>query len=347
MRVLVTGGAGFLGINLVRHLFEKGIRDVLVVDIADFDYPERGRIRFYRADVRNPALMNKAMEGVDVVIHTAAALPLCSKEEIHSVDVDATRTVLEAAVGNKVDRFIHIATSAVYGIPKRHPIYETDDLGGEEIGDYGKAKMLAERICLEYRGKGLCLTILRPKSFVGPERLGIFSILYEWASEARNFPIPGKGDNLFQLLDVSDLCEAIYLCMTKEKDAVNDTFNIGAREFGTIREDFQAVLDHAGFKKRIVSFPVRPALWALSLLYLLKLSPVYKWNYSTVYVESFLSIEKAERVLGFSPRYSNREALIRNYQWYLENARSLGARTGVSHRVPWKQGALRALKLFF
>ena len=291
--------------------------------------------------------MNEAMEGVNVVVHTAAALPLYPKEEIYSVDVDGTRITLEASLGRQVDRFIHIATSAVYGVPKRHPIYETDPLGGEEIGDYGKAKMMAEEVCLDYRKKGLCVTILRPKSFIGPERLGIFALLYDWARDGRSFPIVGKGNNRYQLLDVEDLCEAIYLCMTKDQAAVNDTFNIGAREFTTIREDFQAVLDRAGFGKRIVSFPVKPALWALSLLYTLRLSPVYKWNYGTVYVDSFLSTEKAERVLGFVPRYSNREALIRNYEWYLANADKLGSETGVSHRVPWKQGALRLLKLFF
>jgi nucleoside-diphosphate-sugar epimerase len=191
------------------------------------------------------------------VVHTAAALPLYKKEEIYSVDVEGTRQVLDAALRAGVDRVVHIATSAVYGIPKRHPIYETDPLGGEEIGDYGKAKMMAEEICRQYRAKGLCVTILRPKSFVGPERLGIFALLYEWAREGRNFPILGKGDNRFQLLDVEDLCQAICLCMTREKDAVNDTFNIGAAEFGTIREDFQAVLDYAGFGKRVVSSRIR------------------------------------------------------------------------------------------
>jgi len=347
MKVLVTGGAGFLGINLIRNLLNKGIEEAASLDIAEFDYPERDRVEVFRGDVRDAALVRRAMKGAAVVVHTAAALPLYKKEEIYSVDVEGTRQVLDAALRAGVDRVVHIATSAVYGIPKRHPIYETDPLGGEEIGDYGKAKMMAEEICRQYRAKGLCVTILRPKSFVGPERLGIFALLYEWAREGRNFPILGKGDNRFQLLDVEDLCQAICLCMTREKDAVNDTFNIGAAEFGTIREDFQAVLDYTGFGKRVVSLPVRPALWALSLLWTLRLSPVYKWNYSTVFVESFLSIEKAQRVLGFAPKYSNREALIRNYQWYVENADRFGSRTGLSHRVPWKQGVLRLAKVFF
>ncbi|MBN1526116.1 MAG: NAD(P)-dependent oxidoreductase [Candidatus Omnitrophica bacterium] len=347
MRVLVTGGAGFLGINLIRLLMEKGIGDIVCVDIAEFDYPERGWVRAIKCDIRDAALMDKTMEGIDMVVHTAAALPLYKKEDIYSIDVEGTRTVLDAALRHKVRRFIHISTTAVYGIPKKHPIYETDPLGGEEVGDYGRAKIMAEGLCREYRKKGMCVPILRPKSFIGPERLGIFALLYDWADSGKNFPIVGKGDNLFQLMDVYDLSEAIYACMTKDADAVNDTFNLGAKEFRTIREDFQAVLDYAGHGKKIVSFPVKPALLALELLHYLKLSPVYKWNYGTAYVESFVSMEKAEKVLGFKPKYSNKDALIRNYRWYLDNKNKFGKAKGVSHRVPWDQGIWKIAKIFF
>lgn len=63
--------------------------------------------------------------------------------------------------------------------------------------------------------------------------------------------------------------------------------------------------------------------------------------------DSFVSIEKAERVLGFKPKYSNKEALIRNFQWYLANKHTFQGQAGVSHRVPWKQGALALAKRFF
>ena len=94
------------------------------------------------------------------------------------------------------------------------------------------------------------MPILRPKTFVGPERLGAFALLYDWAKDGRNFPVIGSGKNRYQLLDVEDLCAAIWLCMTKDRATVNDTFNIGAKQFATIREDFQAVLDAAGFGKQ-------------------------------------------------------------------------------------------------
>jgi nucleoside-diphosphate-sugar epimerase len=233
----------------------------------------------------------------------------------------------------------------VYGIPDHHPLFETDKLDG--VGPYGKAKILAENACIDFRKKNLCVPIIRPKSFIGPERLGVFALFYDWAKDGHGFPMIGSGKNRYQFLDVEDLCEAIYITLTADKTIVNDTFNIGAKEFTTMKEDYQVVLDAAGFGKKIKGFPAAPVIWTLRFLEFLKISPLYKWVYETASTDSFVSIEKAERVLGFTPKYSNKDALLRNYQWYLANLSSFEHRSGISHRVPWKQGILRFFKLFF
>jgi Nucleoside-diphosphate-sugar epimerases len=341
---LITGGAGFLGINLTRYLLARG-HHVVSLDIADFNYPERDRIKAIKGDIRDRSSVDRAMEGVQIVVHTAAALPLYRKEDIFSTDLDGTRNVLQSAFEHGVDRVIHISSTAVYGIPDHHPLYEDDPLHG--VGPYGEAKVKAEQICLEYRAKGMCVPIIRPKSFVGPERLGVFALLYDWAKDGKNFPMIGSGNNRYQLLDVEDLCEAIYLCATLDRDRVNDTFNIGAKEFTTMREDYQAVLDAAGFGKKIIPLPAAPVIWALRILEALHLSPLYKWVYETAATDSFVSIEKAERVLGFTPKYSNKEALVRNYRWYIEHLNEFEGVSGISHRVPWKQGVLRLAKILF
>jgi nucleoside-diphosphate-sugar epimerase len=128
---------------------------------------------------------------------------------------------------------------------------------------------------------------------------------------------------------------------------VNDVFNVGAKEFDTVRSDFQAVLDRAGKGRRIIPMPEFPSMVALATLRTLRLSPVYKWAYGTVSKESFVSIEKAEKVLGFAPRYSNKAALLRNYEWYLANLHRFEGASGVTHRVPWSQGVLTIAKRFF
>jgi nucleoside-diphosphate-sugar epimerase len=343
-KVLVTGGAGFLGINLIRYLMAKGYA-LASLDIEEFDYPERSRIEAIKGDIRDKAMLNQAMEDVDFVVHTAAALPLYSPEDIYTTDVEGTRNVLEAALIHGVERVVHISSTAVYGIPDHHPLYETDRLEG--VGPYGQAKIQAEMLCLEYRAKGIVVPVIRPKSFVGPERLGVFALLYDWAFTGHNFPMIGSGKNRYQLLDVEDLCEAIYLTLTLPEEKVNDTFNIGAAEFTTMKEDYQAVLDYAGHGKKVVSFPAAPAFWSLRLLDTLKLSPLYKWVYETASKDSFVSIEKAERQLGFRPKYSNKDALLKNFRWYIENQMQFDNASGVSHRVPWKQGVIGLLKRFF
>jgi nucleoside-diphosphate-sugar epimerase len=342
---LITGGSGFLGINMIRFLLNKKIKNITSLDIAPFDYPEKNKIKIVTGDIRDKTIVNKFMKGIDVVIHTAAALPLYKKEDIFSTEVEGTKILLESAFKNKVQRFIHISSTAVYGVPDHHPLYETDKLIG--VGPYGEAKILAENVCLEYRKKGMCVPIIRPKSFIGPERLGVFALFYDWAKDKKNFPMIGSGKNRYQLLDVEDLCESIYLCVTKNKKIVNDTFNIGAKEFTTMKEDYQAVLDYAGYKKKIISFPATPVIIGLKLLEALKLSPLYKWVYETASKDSFVSIEKAEKILGFKPKYSNKDALIRNYKWYLENLDKFKDQSGISHRVPWNQGILKIVKLFF
>ncbi len=343
-RFLITGGAGFMGINLTRYLLERG-HQVTSLDIAPFDYPEQDTIRAILGDIRIREDMEKALEGVDIVIHCAAALPLYTPEEIFSTEVDGTRMVLDTAHAAGIDRVVHTSTTAVYGIPDHHPLLETDPVQG--VGPYGEAKVQAEAACREYREKGMCVPIIRPKSFIGPERLGVFAMFYDWAKDGKGFPMIGKGDNPYQLADVEDICQGAYLCATGERDKVNDHFNLGAREFTTMREDFQAVLDEAGFGKKIVGFPAGPVIAALKVLEALKLSPLYKWIYETACEESFVSIEKAQTVLGFDPLHSNKDALVRNYRWYLENMDTFQDRSGISHRVPWKQGALKIAKMFF
>ena len=340
-RFLVTGGAGFMGINLIRYLLDRG-HEVCSYDIAPFSYPEVDRIQELRGDIRDLNLHDQAFEGVDTVVHCAAPLPLADPEEIHSTNVGGTRALLNTAEQRGTRCFIHISSTAVYGVPDHHPLTEGDRMIG--VGAYGESKVQAEHVCADFRDRGMNLPILRPKSFVGPERLGAFELLYDFAYDGHNFPVLGSGNNLYQLLDVDDLSQAVLLCALGAPDTVNDTFNVGAAQYGSLRQSFQAVLDQAGHGKRIVGFPAAPAIWTLRALEAMHLSPLYKWIYETAGKESFVSIDKITKQLGYAPQHSNEEALIRNFEWYVANHERISQAAGITHRVPWKRGALKLLR---
>ena len=341
MRWAISGGAGFLGLHLARRLLADG-HEVRTLDLAPLDDAELEQgVEELRGDVRSPRDAAALVDGARILVHAAAALPSqVSRQSIRSVNVEGTATLLAAAAEAGVNRVVLVSSTAVYGIPKVHPIHEDDPLVG--VGAYGESKIEAEEVTRDFGRRGLDFTIVRPKTFIGPERLGVFEILFDWIREGRRIYTLGDGANRYQLLAVEDLVEAIVLA-ARRRTAAGETLNVGAKEFGTVREDLQALIDHAGSSSRLTKVPARPAEIALRGLELARLSPLAEWHYKTAHRDSFVTIDRAEEVLGWMPRLSNAEALCRTYDWYLEHRDSL-AKAGVTHRVPWNQQALGLLK---
>lgn len=108
-------------------------------DLAPFDYPERNRVTAVQGDIRDAAALERAMTGCTHAVHCAAALPLYTPADIFSTDVDGTRYVLAVARRVGCARVVHISSTAVYGVPDHHPLFETDpmiNLWGEDTGFY-------------------------------------------------------------------------------------------------------------------------------------------------------------------------------------------------------------------
>ena len=351
--LLVTGGTGFLGLHTCQQFAEMGW-DVTAVDLKGFE-PEDdademgkngGQVEYVHADVRDREAVQEVFETTDpdAVVHSAAALPLWDDETIHEVTVEGTRTVLQAAEEAGIDRVVYVSSTAVYGTHDSHPITEESPLSG--VGPYGDAKIRAEGICEQFHKRGLCVPILRPKTFIGPKRLGVFQVLFDWVEDGANVPLVGWGNNRYQLLHVADLVRAIQLTLALPQEAVDDTFNVGATEFATMKADFQALLDYADTGKRVVGTPAPLTVLALRVLNVLNLSPLYPWVYETAHEDSYVEVEKL-RKLGWEPEYSNAEALIDTYEWYLEHYDPDEAGTALDHRAAWDQGALAAVKKVF
>ena len=342
-RVLVTGAAGFLGTALVPHLLETGRHHVTALDRRPL--PAYAGARTVRGDIRDRELADALLAGTDAVVHCAAALPSYRPAEIRSIDVDGTGTLLAAARRAGVPRFVHLSSTAVYGLPEVTPTPESHPR--HPVDPYNTAKIEAERLCERYRAEGMCVPVLRPKTFIGPGRLGVFALLFDWALDGRGFPVLGRAPHRNQMLEVSDLCQAVLATLELPPDRVDRAFNIGAAAYTTFRADCQAVLDAAGHGKRVVPLPARPAAAVLGALSALGVSPVYRRLVHKLLRDSCVDITEARRVLGFAPAHSSTDALLRSFDWYAAHRARLARTNGRTHAERWREGALRLAKSFF
>jgi len=176
--VLITGGTGFLGVHLARYFLKKKYT-VTLLDTAPLTAKDlEGKVTVINSDIRNFSNLEKDFKDIDYIVHAAAALPIHhDRDYIFDVNVNGTKQVLKSALKNNVKKVVFISTTAMYGVPRTLPEKETDKI--YPIGHYGESKAEAEKLCLQFAKKGLSVNILRPKSFLGPERLGVFTIWFE------------------------------------------------------------------------------------------------------------------------------------------------------------------------
>lgn len=341
--VLITGGTGFLGCHLSRQLLKEGYK-VTLFDLAPLDAKDIiGKATYVHGDINDKKAIENAIKKHDYVVHAAAALPILrEKKIIYHVNIDGTKKVLDAALKAKVKRLVFISTTAMYGVPKHLPETETSPI--DPIGFYGESKAAAEKLCLEYDKKGLQANILRPKTFLGPERLGVFEVWFEAIYTGKRVFILGKGNNKYQLLAVTDVVDAIIKALTNKTHG--EIFNVGAKEFTTWKEDLDHVISYAKTPAKVTGLPVLPSQMLLGILETLNLSPIAAWHYKTLPVDSYVSIEKAEKALKWHPKKSNKQLLLESYQWYAKHRDEVINKIGNTHRVGWNFQALNLVKKF-
>ena len=339
MKHLVTGGSGFLGALIAHRLFGRG-ETVRVLDIWDDPNRPKG-IEFINCDICNREGVAAAMRGVEVVHHNAALVPLTkSGAKFWEVNVEGSRIVAEEAANAGVKAFIHMSSSAIFGLPEKCPITTETPANPAEI--YGRAKWAGE---LAVRGvserTGLALIVIRPRTILGEGRLGIFQILFDWVREGRGVYVIGSGDIKFQFVHAADLMDAYMLANDLGKPGI---YNVGTDRFGTLREVLDSLIEHAKSSSRVRSLPVKPTIWALNALDILGLSPLAPWHYRTYHKDFYFDVEALLR-LGWKPKYSNDEMFRECYDWFDKNYERLAAeKAGSPHRRPVKEGLLWLVK---
>ena len=230
IKALVTGGAGYFGELLTRKLLERG-DSVRIFDVNTPTDIGRG-VEFTQGDIRDLDGLLAACQGIDVVFHNAAQVAMAKNKDLFwSVNRDGTKNLLEAAARQGVKKIIYTSSSAVYGVPESNPL--TEEIAPIPVEEYGRAKLSGEALCCEYARNGLDVSIVRPCTIMGPGRLGIFQILFEWIFQGKNVPVFDGGKNIYQFVHGDDFAQ---LCIQAGTARGADVFNCGTDRFEIMRE---------------------------------------------------------------------------------------------------------------
>jgi nucleoside-diphosphate-sugar epimerase len=339
--ILVTGGSGYFGSVLASQSLARG--DTVRIFDLNAPGPELDAAEFVCGDVRDEAAVRAACDGIDVVFHNVAQVPLAKDRALFdAVNVGGTANVLVGARDARVAKVVHTSSSAIFGIPERNPV--TEDTPGRPLEAYGRAKLRAELLCQDAVASGVDVTIVRPRTVLGHGRLGVIALLFDFVADGAPVFLLGRGENRYQFVHAADLADA---CLRAGGRPGPSVYNVGAIEFGTMRETLQALVDHAHTGSRVRSLPVAPARIAMQALATVGLAPFAPYHW-LLYGESlYFDVMKARAELGWEPKHSNASMLIESYEWYLAN-RATGGDAGAErshHQSPVRPGLVRALKV--
>ena len=341
MKCLITGGSGYLGSSLINFILPK------VSSVTNFDIIRPGQnynnVKYIKGDITNFENIKEASKNIDVIFHNVAKVPITKNKELFTkVNQIGTKNLLEAAKINNVKKIIYVSSSAVFGIPSKVPVLETDPRNPIEA--YGLSKKNAEDLCFEYIKKGLDISIIRPRTILGENRLGIFSILFEWINKDQNVPILNNGENFYQFIHINDLNDAIF---KSSLISGAEVFNIGAEKFGTMYETINSVILHAKSGSRIKDIDKNIFLNTAYFLSKINLIPLQEYHFKVYGKSVYFDISKAKKILNWQPQFSNTESIIASYDNYLLIKKELTNNNHSPHNSILKKGLLKYAHYFF
>lgn len=329
---IITGGSGFFGHHLLEVLHEYGCK-AKSLDLIPPPQSIEG-IEYKTVDVRSKGALLKEISSGDTVIHNAALVPLARDPKgFWEVNVEGTRNILEAALEKRAKKVIFISSSSVYGIPVgSEGITESTPLAAFE--PYGLSKVEGERICQSFKDR-LDISIVRPRTILGPGRMGLLSLLFEWVKTNTPIALLGNGRNRYQLISARELAEVVWLIATHP--CHGEDFNVGTSRFGTIEEDIREFLVRTHSSSRILHIPGWLARFGLPILRVLHLVPFASYQYHVADKDVWFRVDKLKKWFGYVPTKSNADVLVEAYNWYKSHPENTG---GSIHHRPLRKGIL-------
>ena len=326
MKILITGITGFVGSHLTKQLLDLG-SNVKIIDIEEPNPSIKNDVEFFNVDIRNVEELNNLCKNIDYVFHTVSLVPVSKADkQFESVNANGTKNIINAAKNQNVESIVHLSSTSVYKIPKRGDIMN-ENYPLKPVASYGRSKFLAEKICLEYMEKDVPISIIRPKTILGPNRLGIYSILFDWIKNNKPIFIFGDGQNKYSYIGISDLVDAIILSATKGKGEI---FNIATDNYGTYKGDIDNLIEYTKSKSKTHCVNATISRQIMKILDKLNLSPFSEWHYSIIDKEYVFDISKAQKILGWTPKKSNKELFQESYDWFVNNYKNLNT-VGTTH----------------
>ena len=340
MNCLVTGGSGYLGSALIKYISSKFSK------VANFDKIENynQNNNFIKGDILDIDNITNATKNINIIYHCIAKVPITkNKNDFVEVNETGTENLLKAAKINKVKKVIFVSSSAVFGIPIKIPILEDDERNPVE--QYGLSKKKGEDLCFEYMKSGLDITVIRPRTILGENRLGIFSILFEWIEQNKNIPVLNNGENYYQFIDIRDLVDAIYKSSLLPGSNI---FNIGSEKFDTISGTLKSLIENTNSKSIIKNIDQNFMFKILSILSKINLVPLQDYHLK-VYGESvFFDISRSKKILNWSPKFSSTDSMIESYKSYIfQKKNGLLDKKNSPHNSILKKGLLKYAQIFF
>lgn len=311
-RVLVTGGAGFIGSHLVSKLLKADVKEVIVYDnftrgkleyLKDSLKDERCTIYPFGGDIRDTDILNKAMVGVDYVFHLAAMWLLHCKDfprTAFNVNIEGTFNILEACVNNKVKKLIYSSSASVYGDAVEVPMTENHPFNNKNF--YGSTKIAGEAMCTAYNDRyNLEVIGLRYMNVFGPHQdqhaayTGVIPIMLNKIDAGEVPVINGDGSQAYDFIYVEDVAKANIDALTS--DVKLGFYNVGTGIQTTIKELCNMILK---LKKSDLAVQYKP----------------YSPDDARQFVQNRIGCpKKAEKEIGFRYAFGLKEGLKKLIEW--------------------------------
>lgn len=330
MKLLVTGGTGFIG----SHLAEEGRRrgaNVVVLGLTDRPEEKANAELLSRlgaevipGSITNAELCRRAASGTTHIFHLAVAMREGGKSDefFESINLDGTRHLLQAATKERVQRFVYCSTIGIYG--HRAPGITTEESPLSPGNIYERTKVAAERLVRDFAENcGLAAVVLRPADVYGPRDQRLLK-MFKGVSRGR-FPLFGDGSGRRHMVYVDDVVSAFFEACARE-EAVGQGLIVAGPRACTLRELLNEVTTATGSRRYGIRLPLAPMLGLAAVVEDVCASlaidpPIYRRRMDFFHSDSEFDTSRARRVLGWEPKVDLRDGIRRT----LEDYRASGA----------------------